>query len=495
TDPGASGKNPVIDKALLAAGLADNPRNREAVEALLDRGMSIDKSSVHRFLAASAPYEGTALSTIAELLGNDIPLNPINVYGYESYKANEAGLRSDLAALAGEIESLAADFPAEAQQLLAILSGEGAQQAEAEGALSGEAHTPVINPGEGATPAEAQLLQGEEGTAQSPNTVQGEGAAARPEGAVNVAGEQIPASAESAAPVESKAAAQETQALQKGDAGTTQETSRAQEPAGPAVQVQSTGDARAAETERPVQNHADPAMSAARETETTGSSATKVPAGTEEGAATALLSKPDETAPAFSFKTLVMNGMTLKAEDLKKKTVAEYFERTARKLMVLKDVAQQMGEKGEKLSEAVSKALDDMQFLRDLNMVFSYVQLPVKFSGNSEGEVHVYARKRRLSDSDNISVLLHLNMDALGQLDIHMSLQKQNLAMTMYTDDDESMRLLKESMDALTEELEKLGFSTTVKLERREEMTPPVKELLAGSDNPDYKRYSFDIRA
>ncbi len=525
TDPGASGKNPVIDKALIAAGLADNPRNREAVEALLDRGMSIDKSSVHRFLAASAPYEGASLSTVADLIGNDIPLNPINVYGYESYKANEAGLRSDLAALSEQIEELVSQFPEEAEAIVAILEGDetaaaqnpdgGTEQAAGaqagpEGAASFEGETTAASqdaeaqqtgathdtagPGQdtGTPDAQTQTVA----TSGSEATVSGEAGTAKPD--VNGTVQNRGAETDASNPAQNSGVSPET-GTQSISAVGQQNTDASGAVAGKA--------AEAAQTDQTVatQGSAETADLAATGNlaQTASEPKTQEASGQRESATAAREGQQGESSQPIIYakdglaglKSLVMNGMTLKPEDLRKKTATEYFEKTARKLMALRDAAQQMGEKGEKLSEAVSKALDDMQFLRDLNMVFSYVQLPVKFSGKSEGEVHVYARKRRLSDADNISVLLHLSMEALGQLDIHMSLHKQELAMTMYTDDDESLRLLKESMDALTEALKEIGLSTTVNFEKREEMTPPVKELLAGSDNPDFKRYSFDIRA
>lgn len=140
----------------------------------------------------------------------------------------------------------------------------------------------------------------------------------------------------------------------------------------------------------------------------------------------------------------------------------------------------------------------NLDFMQTLNQMFTYVQIPLKLhEQNTHSELFVYTKKRSLMQNpDNISVLLHLDMEKLGPLDIHISLNQKDVNATFYVSDRSAKNLFKDHISELTEALNDKGYSIHSDFKMRETDVDLVKDFMeADTKSGNLTRYTFDIRA
>ena len=85
-----------------------------------------------------------------------------------------------------------------------------------------------------------------------------------------------------------------------------------------------------------------------------------------------------------------------------------------------------------------------MSFMEQLNHQMIYAQMPLRLSNqNANSELYVYADKRKLMQKkDGVSVMLHLDMDHLGQTDVKIDLKGSHVNARFYFNDEESVNLV-----------------------------------------------------
>ena len=151
------------------------------------------------------------------------------------------------------------------------------------------------------------------------------------------------------------------------------------------------------------------------------------------------------------------------------------------------------------LSESVNELSKNMNFMNELNNMFNYIQLPMKFAGNeAHGELYVYSNKKHLASNDGtVSALLHLDMDHLGPTDVYVTMNQANHVNThFYLPDDEALDLIAAHIDELNERINSRGYTCTAEFSMREEMTNVMNEIM--EDNKSHVPISvsnFDARA
>lgn len=168
----------------------------------------------------------------------------------------------------------------------------------------------------------------------------------------------------------------------------------------------------------------------------------------------------------------------------------------------VKSLMEQM-EAGSKTQTPVYNALNNvnsnLEFMNQLNQTFNYVQIPLKLSGqNATGELYVYSNKKSLARSDgNVSALLHLDMDHLGPVDVHVTLNEQNNVKTrFYLKDDAALDLISENIDILNKRLEKRGYRMDSEFINKNEGSSVISEILSDTRNISViSTTSFDARA
>lgn len=153
---------------------------------------------------------------------------------------------------------------------------------------------------------------------------------------------------------------------------------------------------------------------------------------------------------------------------------------------------------GSSLSGQAQDMRQNMDFMQTLNQMFSYVQLPLKLQEqNVHSELYVYTKKRDMQkDPSNISVLLHLDMEKLGPMDIHLSLHNNQVISKFYVADKNTKALFSSHMEELSHKLMEKGYYITTEFTIREKEVDIVKDFME-KDMPasSLKRYTFDIRA
>ncbi len=151
------------------------------------------------------------------------------------------------------------------------------------------------------------------------------------------------------------------------------------------------------------------------------------------------------------------------------------------------------------LSESVNELSKNMNFMNELNNMFNYIQLPMKFAGNeAHGELYVYSNKKHMASNDGtVSALLHLDMDHLGPTDVYVTMNQANHVNThFYLPDDEALDLIAAHIDELNERINSRGYTCTAEFSKREEMTNVMNEIM--EDNKSHVPISvsnFDARA
>ncbi len=191
--------------------------------------------------------------------------------------------------------------------------------------------------------------------------------------------------------------------------------------------------------------------------------------------------------------------------DISREKVDRLYER------MLKDAgrAMQLLEAAGKGDSPLAKQLDNVNhnisFMNQLNEAFSYVQLPIQMSGeNAHGDLYVYTNKKKLQDREgDVTALLHLEMEAMGTMDIHVTLSDANRVKTHFMlADDAMIDFVQEHIHILDERLKERGYDMTcdvaLKDKADEDKNPAISAMLGKS--PAHKgklisRYSFDVKA
>lgn len=203
------------------------------------------------------------------------------------------------------------------------------------------------------------------------------------------------------------------------------------------------------------------------------------------------------------FKGLMKQAMTeqwmLTPEKLKEEgAVKELYQRLARQMTELQQTLAQTGKEGTALAKTAQSVQSNLEFMNQLNQVYTYVQLPLKLQQqNAHSDLYVYTNKKNLREKEgDLSALLHLDLEHLGSTDIYVKMHGLAIQTDFYLADELSFQLISNFTGQLVERLEQKGYSCEVKVENRKEQKNSVQEFLE-QEKPTGKlhRYSFDVKA
>lgn len=143
----------------------------------------------------------------------------------------------------------------------------------------------------------------------------------------------------------------------------------------------------------------------------------------------------------------------------------------------------------------------NIQFMKELSETFTYFQLPLKLpnqTANSELYVYTQKEKRRMNP-EKMSVLLHLDLEHLGKLEIKLDKDHQEILANFKLDDEPSVDLLRANANVLQSNLAELGYHTNIQVSKQEEAPVSMDDFLntriKTHATEEMKRFSFDIRA
>ena len=204
-----------------------------------------------------------------------------------------------------------------------------------------------------------------------------------------------------------------------------------------------------------------------------------------------------------AFKHLLKNEMSsqwlmLPEEVGEEQSVDRLYERLNNQMKQLSQALSQAVKGDAPLSRAVANVSNNIDFMNQMNQMFTYVQLPLKMQGReANGELYVYTNKKNLAKKDGtVSALLHLDMEHLGSVDVHVALTDQKVSTKFYLKDDKALDLIAEHIDLLNERLRKRGYSMNAQFLTKEDDTNVMEEILGQNKNISVlSGYSFDARA
>ena len=181
--------------------------------------------------------------------------------------------------------------------------------------------------------------------------------------------------------------------------------------------------------------------------------------------------------------------------------VEQLYERIREQSMRLNEAMQAAGKADVPVARSVQNLQSNVDFMNQLNHMFTYIQLPLKMVGNNaHGDLYVYTNKKNLAAKDgNVSALLHLDMEHLGALDVYVTMQ-QNKVNTNFTLQDESaLDLIEQHIHLLDERLAKRGYNLKAQFSMKEEDESDngiMQTILNQEKNISVlSRTSFDMRA
>lgn len=152
------------------------------------------------------------------------------------------------------------------------------------------------------------------------------------------------------------------------------------------------------------------------------------------------------------------------------------------------------------LSKNLNEVKSNIDFMNDLNRNMTYFQMPVRFSeGTGNGELYVFTNKKALKNStDNISALLHLDMEHLGPLDVYVKLSGKNVSTNFCLESEEMLDFVYAHIDRLNDRLTALGYTPhfEMKLAVQEEPFDFEKDFLHSTGSAmGTSQYIFDMKA
>lgn len=183
--------------------------------------------------------------------------------------------------------------------------------------------------------------------------------------------------------------------------------------------------------------------------------------------------------------------------------VGKVYEKIVKSLHTLNETLQQSGAQNTALQESITNLSENIDFMNQLNQMYTYVQLPLKMqNGEKNGELYVFTNKRSLAEKDGeVSALLHLTMEHLGPLDVYVKMNRGKVSTEFTVEKEETLLFLEKNMSILTDRLQKRGYDISCKMKVKDEAGEPenpVERLLTEKQNGAvsvHAQYAFDVRA
>lgn len=199
-------------------------------------------------------------------------------------------------------------------------------------------------------------------------------------------------------------------------------------------------------------------------------------------------------------KEELISKWTLPAKSLTKEgSIDHYYENLTKQLNNIKEFATTSYQNSnDSFYEQSAQLQKNISFINHINDFFTYFQLPIKLKEQiANSKLFVYTRKKEKRTAiDGISVLLHLDMEHLGPLDIHIDLHNSNIVSRFYMNDKEISNLISSNMPLLETALVKKGYTLDAEVIIREKDINIVEEFIKQEeDSSSIYRYNFDIRA
>ena len=190
----------------------------------------------------------------------------------------------------------------------------------------------------------------------------------------------------------------------------------------------------------------------------------------------------------------------LEPEQLKEASkVSDLYERLDHQMKQMENVMKAAGVTQNSFVQTAADIRSNIEFMNQINQVYTYVQLPLKLSGqNASGDLYVYTNKKNLNDPEaELTAFLHLDLENLGSTDVSIRMKDKNVNTNFYIADDASYDLIEKHLPVLEKRLAQKGYRCSITMSKEEKKVEFVEDFLQ-RDMPQagtLHRYSFDVRA
>ncbi len=186
-----------------------------------------------------------------------------------------------------------------------------------------------------------------------------------------------------------------------------------------------------------------------------------------------------------------------------KRQVEQLYERIREQTARLTQALETAGKGDMPVARSVQNLQNNVDFMNQMNHLYTYVQLPLKMLGNNaHGDLYVYTNKKNLAARDGqVSALLHLDMEHLGPLDVYVTMKEKQVSTNFTVADEYVLDLIGDNIEILNKRLEGRGYSLKAQMHVKEdageeEESTIMQTLLHQQKNISVlSRTSFDMRA
>jgi hypothetical protein len=549
--------NITLIEALKTAGIIVDERNLSMVNAMMEEQMSIDRDSLLQMARIAANNPEYDVKSLVQMQKMELPVTPEMASQYQNYQTDKQAITQALSDFTDELPKELANGELSAEQLTqttvevldilteglpeevnlpeALKAAAQSMEGDTEGAVFTEAGIPETEEaaaaGSDGTQTQAAVVSADGTQAQteaaSVDGAQAQTAAASADGtqaqsaAVSADGTQVQAAVDAAASVpEAGNPYGETANLPTAGAGTANpapvideaflRAELGEQLSFPAHTVGSLLDADARQTlSEELSNFPEllrnqNLFSNGQLLPTAGTTALLnairqqlVPGLADKDSLLALMSGKE-------FQSLLKDAMEqqwmMKPDEVMQKgKLNGLYEKVEDQLNRLENVMRATGQQSETISNLASDIRNNVQFMDQINQIYTYAQIPLKMSGQqASGELYVYTNKKSLAEGkDELSAFLHLDMEHLGSTDVSVKLHGRHVSTSFYFENDETYALVQAHASILEERLAAKGYNCDVKVINESKKVNFVDDFLK-KDQPStglVHRYSFDMKA
>lgn len=493
-------------KALDMAGLPVNQTSVAMTEAMMQEGMSIDRSSLMNMYKQVVNFPESQPASVVALEKLGIELTPENLKQLENYKNLEHQMVKDLASVLDEL-------PFQYESMVRAGDGEGAvslyqavlnlvaEGQEVAGAGLQEEMTPAQMPDaagqNGSAPAVTekasdvlfQMLENADAE-QSSNIFSGvEGQIAQ--NGMLAANEETAAANEALTASGAETARNVSQGTQQNLDMTLMSIIGKDALENLTQKLQNIG-----APESMQQAFADGTLTAKEALTEIAKMLTQLSEGSREAMSHQIFS--DKGFQNLIKSTLTEQWLLTPADVREKGKVDALYERLNSQLSRLSEAIAGKVSADNPLAKSVTNLQNNLDFMNQINQMYSYVQLPLKMTeGRAHGDLYVYTNKRSLASKDgSVSALLHLDMEHLGPVDVYVAMKEQKVNTHFYLPDEEMLAFIEKHIYLLNERLEKKGYAMNTVMSVKNQEKEAVQEMLEkGKNMTGLSHYSFDVRA
>lgn len=484
-----------ILRALSAAALPETAENIEMVAKMMEEGMPIDKESILNMSRLLLDFPGQDSTTLIQMTRLGLPVTEENIEQFEQYRAANHQILGSAETIMEELPKAFTELLNSGQSekayafyqaVIDIFTKEGTEEdgtvtlQPQEGVETGETVTQTVY-GE---PREAQTAQTPEGQTQSTPSAETTGQQTQTEGTA-------PKEQPVGVPVEELPHAKTT------DADRPPVLNQEQwQRLGDALRALGTDEGMASQV-RSGQLPLKDVLQLVRQL-LPGA----VRGDVQEQALQRLLGGKEFQV---LLKEQIGNQWTIEPRNVAdKKQVEELYERIREQTAKLSQALETAGKSDAPVARSVQNLQSNVDFMNQMNHLYTYVQLPLKMLGNNaHGDLYVYTNKKNLAARDGqVSALLHLDMEHLGPLDVYVTMKDKQVATNFTVADDDVLTLIEKHIDLLNQRLEGRGYSLKAKMHVKEDTGEEEEEstimhtLLSQQKNISVlSKTSFDMRA